>query len=500
MSPKSLLLTAALAAAAQCGGASPAPAQGTAPAPPAAATATEPPAWRVALLTNGQVLRGEITAEDGGYLVAQRLGEQHVPKKRVEKVFATIEDAYKYKRDRLPEGDPDEHLKLAQWCIHEKLDEPAKEQLRAILDLQPENRQAHAMLNGIQAVEDHARGKDAAIVRTGAEVPVPAGARPGELSPAVVRGSRPRTVAAGPPVIDGLPPALAVKRFREFASFVHPELQRHCASCHNEQHPESKFVLLQARNARQLNDPLLLRTNLDATLKLVNQEKPSRSELLVSSIIDHPSTGKPILGGRNDRAYRVFAVWVGRLQVKPTGRPGAAPDDDVRPAGFTAAAPSRSTGGFASDRAGAPAPTAPAADATPTPNAGVLPPNRSGKETTFATPPGVEIRHPSVPPDADFRTVYPLGASNPFAAPLVAGGKPVGNAPRPALPRLPAGNVPGVAGVPPSTPPRAAAPASGAARVAPKTPAPADDPKRKAKPVKLDPSNLDAFFRNRAFH
>lgn len=497
MSPKSLLLAAALATVtARPWCASPAQAQGTAPvaSPPAAADAPKPPAWRVALLTNGQVLRGDITAEDGVYVIAQKLGEQRIPRKRVEKVFAGMEDVYKYKRDMLPEGDVDEHLKLAQWCVHERLDGPAQEQLRAILDLQPDNRQAHAMLTGLEASAERARRADAAVVRTGAEVP--AGARPGELSPAVVRGSRGRNaeVARGTPVIEGLPPALAVKRFREFAGFVHPELQRHCASCHNEQHPESKFVLLQARNAKQLNDPLLLRTNLDATLKLVNQENPARSELLVSSILDHPTIGRPILGGRNSKPYQVFAVWVERLKVAPSaaGRPDA-PADDVRPAGFTtAAAPARRSGGFASDRAAAPSPTP-----SPLPAADGSPPMPRPRPAAPTLPTGAEVRHPSVPPDADFHTVYPIGASEPFAAPLVPAGKPVGNAPRPVVPPLPAGNAPNGAGLPPgaarpAAPPPAPAPAPAAAAAPP-------PPSGKAKPVKLDPSKLNDFFKNRAF-
>src|SRR5258708_4455827 len=127
MSPKNTLLHASLTALGLFGLAATHAAPGDPPAPtvtaPAGAPATSP---SVLLKSNGQVRRGVITEEVDRYVVRVPGGEIRVPKRDAERTFDSIAAAYRYKRENVPEGDPDEHLKLARWCLTQKMMAEAK--------------------------------------------------------------------------------------------------------------------------------------------------------------------------------------------------------------------------------------------------------------------------------------------------------------------------------------------------------------------------------------
>ena len=404
MSPKTTALAAGLTAMGLFGLATRTVARqdGTpAPAPSPAPSASAP---TVLLLSSGKVLRGTIEKAEAGYVVKQRIGPIPVARHDVEGTFPTIEEAYRYLRDRLPKGDPDEHLKLARWCIEQGLKAEARAQLGSVLALTEDHPQARAMIAMLGADAQRTALRDPGVVRTSVEATADDPGKPAELDPDVLPRKSKRIQPLGPPVIFDLPPALAVRRYQEFLERVHPELQLRCAGCHNER-SESKYQLLQARTPRARKDPLLLRANLDATLRLVDPANPARSELLTSAIMPHGKVNQPVLGGPNHPAYRALAHWVYGLQQ---GTPKPA-DGGVQPAGFTSApAPAPAPpdpAGFGMDRAPGRAVTPPPAIPTtkaPSPfqlQAASLPP-----ELRDAVPSRSEAAHPSIPPDADFRT------------------------------------------------------------------------------------------------
>src|SRR5689334_349284 len=122
MSPKNSLLNAGLTALglfalAPAGVAGPPPV----PAPGPESTVAPSPEPTVLLLTNGHLQQGKIS--DGGsvYLLHTRGGTIPIDKRRVEATGRTVADIYEYKRGRLPERDPDEHMKLAQWCLMQRM-------------------------------------------------------------------------------------------------------------------------------------------------------------------------------------------------------------------------------------------------------------------------------------------------------------------------------------------------------------------------------------------
>src|SRR6516164_9506860 len=52
---------------------------------------------RLLLLTNGQILQGVVSEDQTQYQVAQRIGKLKFPRNRVEGVFGSIREIYRYK-------------------------------------------------------------------------------------------------------------------------------------------------------------------------------------------------------------------------------------------------------------------------------------------------------------------------------------------------------------------------------------------------------------------
>ncbi len=285
---------------------------------PAASTATQAPAESsVLLLPSGQIFEGKVLEDSNGYALKHHLGVMHFARRNVVGVFRSVEEVYRYKLDRLPQNDPDERLKLAIWCLGQKLDEPAREQLEATLVLSPDNKQARAMLFHLNSGDSAAT--DAEVKQTSlrmAEQAVSGAPRelPRRALDEIHDASRRQPV--GPPVILDLPPTVAARRYMEFGRYVHVELQKHCARCHNADTYNGDFRLIQARTRRDLQNELLVRTNLDATLRLLNPLDLAHSELLTVSALTHPPDGRPVLGGPNHPSYRVFQTWVANLNER----------------------------------------------------------------------------------------------------------------------------------------------------------------------------------------
>lgn len=329
MSPKNPRLIAGLTALGLVGFAATraaTPGDAPIPAPPAAASAP----LQVLLKSNGQILHGTVTEEADDYVVRQFGNEIRVPKHDAERAFATLGDVYRYKRSEIPDGDPDEHLKLARWCLSQKLTAEAKLEVQAVLVHSPEAREAKAMLASLEATEARLASRprvDPGLVQTGGEmVQKGRNAVPGapmEIDPSILERARHELGLKGIPVIFDLPPAIAAKRADQFTKLVHPLLQAACARCHNESYP-GNFQLIQVRSRKELSSNVL-RANLDATLRLIDPDNPSKSDLLSSALLPHGNapTKRPIMSGSNDPRFQVLAGWVNSLRPAGAGKAGA---------------------------------------------------------------------------------------------------------------------------------------------------------------------------------
>lgn len=285
----------------------------------ATARPAEDPATRIVLLTDGHIVKGVVREDETAVIVTQPVGAMRFPRRRIESVFGSIQEVYKYKLQQLPENDFDERMKLARWCLEQKMEMEARQQLQAIMELSPKHPQAKAMLVSLDQAQarQEMRKLDPEVRRSGSLEPQPTPSdRPGSLDASVIQGARRGMGISDLPVIFDLPTSQAVKRTDEFARFVHPVLQTYCARCHNE-HYEGGFQLIQIKNRKDLTREAL-RANLDATLKLIDRDNPPRSDLLSSTLRMHGNgkNTRSIFQGANDGSYRILAAWVNNLRVR----------------------------------------------------------------------------------------------------------------------------------------------------------------------------------------
>ncbi len=207
------------------------------------------------LLTNGKLLQGVI--------IARRLDLHADPedrrdpssrRSRSSAPFDSVQEAYQYLLDRLPEDDPGERLRLARWCLSQHMTAEAKAQLEKILELSPNHGPAKAML--VKITHSEATRESSGAAKVDADVQQTSGEgviedRAGALDSAVLRGAAARMGISGMPVIFDLPQTLAIRRADEFRRNVHPVLQAWCAKCHNADY-EGEFQLVPANQPSPL--------------------------------------------------------------------------------------------------------------------------------------------------------------------------------------------------------------------------------------------------------
>lgn len=428
----------------------------------------------VLLLTNGTVIQGTISEDRKAYYLHANGGKIPYPKGRIEQSFKTLEDAYQYKLARLPQRDTDEAMKLARWCLVNNLNPQAKDQLKLVLSLSPNHREAAHMLEKIEGVEYRGADRDTGVVQAGGEA---VEGRDDQLDPAVLGRAAREMGISTLPQIPGLTTAQSVKRMQEFRGVVHDILQKRCARCHDEQY-QGEFRLVEVKTRRDMSSDTL-RANLDAALRYIDFQEPAKSELLSSTLRPHgpKSNKRPIFTGSNDRAYQILAAWAARLRPTQVSGP-------TQPARL---APRAVEGeeGFAVQRAGAELPPRDMASASR--------PAEEEVPEAFPSPPGQFLPGSGT----DMQPYAPEGTEFP-KSPLMGGPKPRIGAtaapvmtPVPSAPRA-AGQAPRAAALP-SLPPGTQGPVGGEDE----RDAPAPKPAKKKAPVKLDPALLEKALMNR---
>jgi hypothetical protein len=382
-----------------------------APAPqgPPTAAPTSPATYQVLLLNSGKVVRGVIVPFASAYCLKGSGGPVPYPKTMVMKAAQSVEELYQFQLRRLPAGDADERIKLARWCLIEKLDDHAREQLEAVEQMSPGDKVVEKMLYSLAANERSLPPVDPSVRRS--SVDAGRGDVPDPLDPEVVKKGRRFN---GLPTIFDLPPAQAVKRFNEFAEFVQPVLQQNCVKCHNEKY-QGDFQLVEAKIRRDRTNVDILRANLDATLRLINADDPSRSELLSAGLVPHGGNRNAIFKGPNDHGYMILVTWIKRVRPVESAGQKAQTDLGARP-GFNTSEPMPGDG-FATDRSKSSSgfPMASGAGSYPP-----LPGESSGGETSGTQIPQNRSRVTNYNESAEF--VRSPGDNPQFPSPFVIGG------------------------------------------------------------------------------
>jgi hypothetical protein len=231
---------------------------------------------KVLVLDNERTLTGEIERIDDQYRIKRLIGQTWIPASKVLKLCASLEEAHAFLRSRTNLSDPDERLRLADWCRQHGLRDRALAEAQEALALRPQDSRAKRLVSYLL----DAKAK--------ADAPPP---------PAAPEKALPR--------IDVTAESLTV-----FASRVQPILMNACASCHTGGRGGS-FQVTRTYSSSGLGNRKALEQNLAAAFAHVNAREPQMSRLLTKSVSIHgPGMTKAPLPGRQARAYGVLEQWV----------------------------------------------------------------------------------------------------------------------------------------------------------------------------------------------
>lgn len=316
-----LLLAAALA-----------PGQTRAQTPDAPAGAT----GRVALLDNDALVEGDIERTADGVRVRRSAGELTVPGDRVKWIGADRAGALAHLCASANLRDPDERVRLAQWCLLNEMRAQALEHARVADALSPGRPNVRRMVEGLET-----------SIRSTPATPAPA--------PAADTGVM---QASAELVTPGTPFDFNPDAFPLFVQRVQPLLMNACASCHASETYTGSFKL-----ARVYSNPhrRLTQANLAATLGALDRRQPQVSPLLVRALTAHGGATRPAVKDRRAPAFAILAEWCRSAVVDlggaptPAAPPAALPEPARLPENLASTDLPPASEPFASPDAGPPA-------------------------------------------------------------------------------------------------------------------------------------------------
>jgi hypothetical protein len=229
---------------------------------------------KVLVLDNENTLTGEIERVDEQYRIKRLIGETWIPAAKVLRLCASLEEAYAFLQTRANLNDPDERLRLADWC------------------------------------RQHGLTSQALVEAEAAAAARPGDARAKRLA-AFLREMKSRPAVVGTPVPETkLPPIdVTAESLSFFAARVQPILMNACANCHTAGRG-GNFQLIRTYHSG-LGDRRSLEQNLAVVLSHVNTSQPMLSRVLTKSVSLHGvgMTTAP-LKGRQAPAYLTLERWV----------------------------------------------------------------------------------------------------------------------------------------------------------------------------------------------
>ena len=250
----------------------------------AAGVAGDPSVPRLVVMHGGKVVEGSLRTASGGYELETPNGRVFIADSYIWFTAENRLEAYRTLRERIPEASAGTHVKIAQWCIENRLHHQAKEELRLALRIEPQHVDARTMLRLLEP-------SSAASENSGAKL------RPSPLDPVQTLGNLPHHAA------------------QEFVTRIQPLLVNRCgnANCHGAASGHA-FTLRTVRPGvpayRSLTEQ-----NPDAVRKLISYESPETSPLLAAAATatstGHGGPRKPLFPGPTGAAQlRGLAQWV----------------------------------------------------------------------------------------------------------------------------------------------------------------------------------------------
>ena len=240
-----------------------------------------PTEGKALLLASERVLEGEVERIGNRFRVRRGASEVWIPADQAICLCGDIGEAFARMKTRANLGDPDERLRLAKWCMANKLPDEALQEARYALEMRPDNA---ASKNLVAVLERSAK--------TGSSTPPLA--------------TEPKKVAAStrPPA----PVDIAAESLSQFTQKVQPILMNTCAGCHatgrgGEFHLSRTF---------EGGHRAATQRNLAAVLAQVRVEKPALSPLLIKAVSAHGDSTNPPIKSQETVPFRTLTEWIDR--------------------------------------------------------------------------------------------------------------------------------------------------------------------------------------------
>ncbi len=224
-------------------------------------------ARKVILLTNRQILHGEVAIYGNDYLITQPTSEIRIAHDRVEHICPSLQEAYRYLQHQTRFGSAGAHLQLAQWCLDEGLTGEAQEQLEEAILKKPNHRRINFIRRQLEAITT----KDEVI---------------STASDAAPHGDR----AVLPPIdtdaLETLSRSVPNQTIKSFTRTIQPLLLNGCGTggCHGGE--INQFKLHRSTRGHQMPRRLTLR-NMQSVLMWVDKKNVNQSPLLHFASTSH---------------------------------------------------------------------------------------------------------------------------------------------------------------------------------------------------------------------
>lgn len=232
---------------------------------------------KILVLENERTLEGDIERIGDQYRIRRAIGETWVPGDRALYLCSKPEEAYQYLRGRSNLNDPDERLKLAQWCHNHSLPAQALTEVQAAVKLRPDHPVSRRLLEYLQEQTKQPR-------------------------PAM-------SVAQPIPEIDtrlALNVELTGEALGQFTTRVQPILMNSCATCH----ATGRGGPFKLNRIHEQANRRVTQQNLVSVLSALNFRQPEASPFLTKALSMHGEMTQAPFRNRQTPAYRALEDWV----------------------------------------------------------------------------------------------------------------------------------------------------------------------------------------------
>lgn len=273
------------------------------------------PREQIILLTNRQVLRGEVALYGDRYLITQSNSEIRLPRERVERICLDLGEAYLHLQHQIRFGTAGDHLQLAQWCLDENLCTEAQRQLEEAMLKRPNHPRIDLVRRQLE------------LAKT-------------EHSTSATENPHNRS-SYNAEELEELFKQMPSGTVESFTRVVQPLLLNSCSTrgCHGSG-GKNQFLLHRSARGQQPSRRMTLR-NLQSVLTWIDRENVSKSPLLYFAETPHFSEKKKSIKkyffAPGSLKARRLAAWVEKFsenRLHPiklaTSAPLATPDSSIR--------------------------------------------------------------------------------------------------------------------------------------------------------------------------